>query len=122
MLVTDRRLGLARPVGQRRPTSASSSPALGWLVVHRAARSDVTWAFLAAYAALALRPRLRGSGDPLAIPLHQLESGAFLIFAFFMISDPKTTPDSRAGRIALRRGWSPRWRSSSTSASTGRTA
>ncbi|HXU44670.1 MAG TPA: DUF2330 domain-containing protein, partial [Thermoanaerobaculia bacterium] len=38
-------------------------------------------------------------GQPAAIPLHQLSNGAFLIFAFFMISDPKTTPDSRAGRI-----------------------
>src|SRR5262245_35218294 len=35
----------------------------------------------------------------MAIPLHRLESGALLLFTFFMISDPKTTPDSRAGRI-----------------------
>jgi Na+-translocating ferredoxin:NAD+ oxidoreductase RnfD subunit len=34
----------------------------------------------------------------MAIPLHRLQSGALLLFAFFMISDPKTTPDSRAGR------------------------
>ena len=71
---------------------------LGGLVVHRAERSDVTWAFVAAYAAL-LFGRAAWLGDPLAIPLHQLENGAFLIFAFFMISDPKTTPDSRPGRI-----------------------
>ena len=31
-------------------------------------------------------------GEPLAIPLHRLENGALLIFAFFMVSDPKTTP------------------------------
>ncbi len=71
---------------------------LGGLVVHRAARSDVTYAFLAAYAAI-LFGRAAWLGDPLAIPLHQIESGAFLIFAFFMISDPKTTPDSRLGRV-----------------------
>src|SRR5262249_30300388 len=35
----------------------------------------------------------------MTIPLHRLESGALVLFAFFMISDPKTTPDSRAGRI-----------------------
>lgn len=70
----------------------------GWLVVHRAERSDVTWAFLASYAAL-LFGRAWWLGDPAAIPLHGLNSGALLIFAFFMISDPKTTPDSRAGRI-----------------------
>ncbi len=71
---------------------------LGGLVVHRALRSDVTLAFLLAYAALLLGRTLR-LGDPLAIPLHQLQSGALLLFAFFMISDPKTTPDSRPGRI-----------------------
>lgn len=71
---------------------------LGGLVVRRAARGDVTWAFLAAWVAI-VAGRAAWLGDPVAIPLHQLESGAFLIFAFFMISDPKTTPDSRAGRI-----------------------
>ena len=71
---------------------------LGGLVIHRAARSDVTYAFLLAYCAI-LFSRAAWLGDPLAIPLHQLESGALLIFAFFMISDPRTTPDSRPGRI-----------------------
>lgn len=71
---------------------------LGGLVVNRAARSDVTYAFLASYLGV-LFGRALWLGQPLAIPLHQLESGAFLLFTFFMISDPKTTPDSRAGRI-----------------------
>jgi Na+-transporting NADH:ubiquinone oxidoreductase subunit NqrB len=71
---------------------------LGGMVVHRAARADVTWAFLAAYGAL-LGGRALWLGQPLAVPWHQVSSGAFLIFAFFMISDPKTTPESRAGRI-----------------------
>src|SRR6185369_1466933 len=38
-------------------------------------------------------------GEPLTIPLHRLENGALILFAFFMISDPRTTPDARAGRI-----------------------
>ncbi|WP_455387869.1 RnfABCDGE type electron transport complex subunit D [Petrachloros mirabilis] len=71
---------------------------LGSLVVTRAARADVTLAFLGFYTGL-LFARALWLGDPLTIPLHQLESGALLIFAFFMISDPKTTPDSRTGRI-----------------------
>jgi Na+-transporting NADH:ubiquinone oxidoreductase subunit NqrB len=70
----------------------------GTLVVTRAARFDVTFAFIVAYAALVLGRSLYLS-EPLAIPLHRLESGALLLFAFFMISDPKTTPDSRAGRL-----------------------
>jgi len=71
---------------------------LGGVVVFRAWRSDVTAAFLAAYAAL-LFGRALLLGDPLSIPLHQLQSGALLLFSFFMISDPKTTPDSRTGRM-----------------------
>ncbi|MEO8216283.1 MAG: RnfABCDGE type electron transport complex subunit D [Acidobacteriota bacterium] len=71
---------------------------LGGLVVNRAARSDVTYAFLFFYVAI-LFGRALWLGDPFSIPLRQLQSGAFLIFTFFMISDPRTTPDSRAGRI-----------------------
>ena len=71
---------------------------LGGIVVFRAWRSDVTAAFLAAYAALLLGRALL-LGDPLSIPRHQLQSGALLLFSFFMISDPKTTPDSRTGRM-----------------------
>ena len=71
---------------------------LGSLVVTRAARADVTLSFLSFYVGL-LFARAVWLGDPLTIPLHQIQSGALLIFAFFMISDPKTTPDSRAGRI-----------------------
>ncbi len=70
----------------------------GGLVVMRAARADVTLSFLAAYVGLVLG-RALWLGDPIAIPLHRLQSGALLIFAFFMISDPRTTPDSRAGRV-----------------------
>lgn len=70
----------------------------GQLVIHRAARSDVTWAFLLAWSALTFG-RAAWLGDPWAIPLHQLENGALLVFAFFMISDPRTTPRSRSGRI-----------------------
>jgi enediyne biosynthesis protein E5 len=71
---------------------------LGGLVVNRATRSDVTYAFLASYLGVVFG-RALWLGQPLTIPFHQLASGAFLIFTFFMISDPKTTPDSRAGRL-----------------------
>lgn len=71
---------------------------VGGLVVHRAARADVVLAFLGCYLAL-LFGRSYWLGEPVAIPLHRLQSGSLLLFAFFMISDPKTTPDSRAGRV-----------------------
>ena len=71
---------------------------LGGLVVNRAARSDVTFAFIAFYMALVFG-RSIWLGEPMSIPLHRLQNGALLLFTFFMISDPKTTPNSRAGRI-----------------------
>ena len=68
------------------------------LVLHAARRSDIAIFFLASHAAL-LFIRAGWLGDPIAIPLHQLQSGSLLIFSFFMISDPRTTPDSRLGRF-----------------------
>ena len=73
---------------------------LGGLVVNRAARSDVTYAFLGSWMGL-LFLRALWLGQTHWIPLHQLRNGALLIFAFFMISDPKTTPNSRAGRFVF---------------------
>jgi Na+-transporting NADH:ubiquinone oxidoreductase subunit NqrB len=72
----------------------------GSLVVTRAARADVSLAFIAAFSALVIGRSLY-LGEPLALPLHRLESGAFLLFSFFMMSDPKTTPDSRAARMVF---------------------
>jgi Na+-translocating ferredoxin:NAD+ oxidoreductase RnfD subunit len=71
---------------------------LGSLVVTRAVRADVAFSFLSFYMGLLIL-RALWLGDPLTIPLHQIASGTLLIFSFFMITDPKTTPDSQAGRI-----------------------
>jgi Na+-transporting NADH:ubiquinone oxidoreductase subunit NqrB len=71
---------------------------LGGLVVNRAKRSDVTYAFIAFYMAL-IFGRSVWLGEPLTIPAHRLQNGALLLFTFFMISDPRTTPNSRGGRI-----------------------
>jgi Na+-translocating ferredoxin:NAD+ oxidoreductase RnfD subunit len=68
------------------------------LVLGAARRSDIAIFFLGTHAALLLA-RALWLGDPLAIPLHQLQSGSLLIFTFFMISDPRTSPDSRLGRF-----------------------
>jgi len=70
---------------------------LGFLVLMRAKRAETTIAFLCVYGAL-LFGRAAWLGDPMSIPMHQLQNGALLIFAFFMISDPKTTPNTAIGR------------------------
>jgi Na+-translocating ferredoxin:NAD+ oxidoreductase RnfD subunit len=71
---------------------------LGCIVLTRAKRAETTIAFVCAYSLL-LFGRALWLGDPLMIPLHQVQNGALLLFAFFMISDPKTTPDTPVGRI-----------------------
>jgi len=70
------------------------------LVLRAARRADIAIFFLASHAGL-LIARAWWLGDPLAIPLHQLQSGSLLIFAFFMISDPRTAPDARLGRFVF---------------------
>jgi len=73
---------------------------LAAMVLQRSRRVDTAFFFLASHAAL-LTARALWLGDPWAIPLHQLESGSLLLFAFFMVTDPRTTPDHRLGRCAF---------------------
>jgi enediyne biosynthesis protein E5 len=73
--------------------------ALGGVVVHRARRGDVSLAFLGFHlGTLALR--VLWLGQRWAVWVHQLQSGALLLFAFFMISDPMTIPNHPRGRVA----------------------
>lgn len=72
----------------------------GLFVTYRAARFDVPLIFLGTFAAL-IFIRALWLGDPFAIPLLRLQNGALILFAFFMISDPKTTPDGSIARAAF---------------------
>lgn len=77
--------------------------ALGLLVCWRASRLDAALVYLAVYAALVFGRALY-LGDPLTIPALRLSHGALILFTFFMISDPKTTPEDpreRAFFVAL---------------------
>jgi Na+-transporting NADH:ubiquinone oxidoreductase subunit NqrB len=76
--------------------------ALGGLVVQRARRIDISWMFLACFLSLCAArlvwldvPLQRG----LTLLTHQTQSGALLLFAFFMISDPMTIPNRPALRL-----------------------
>jgi Na+-translocating ferredoxin:NAD+ oxidoreductase RnfD subunit len=73
---------------------------LAVIVLQRSQRIDTAFFFLGTHAAL-LAGRATWLGDPWAIPLHQLQSGSLLLFAFFMVTDPRTTPDHRLGRFAF---------------------
>ncbi|MBF6569842.1 MAG: RnfABCDGE type electron transport complex subunit D [Candidatus Binataceae bacterium] len=70
----------------------------GTMVVSRAARQDSSLTFVGSYGAL-LFGRVLWLGQRPAVMTHHLLNGSVLIFAFFMISDPRTSPDSRAGRV-----------------------
>lgn len=80
------------------PLVAGWAMALAALVLSSARRLDIAFGFIGTFAAI-LFARAIWLGDPLSIPLHQLSSGTLLVFTFFMITDPRSTPDSRAGRI-----------------------
>lgn len=76
---------------------------LGGVVSGRVARWDISLTFLVAWWFLqAARLAWLGTDASLAMEqwLHQLQNGATLLFAFFMISDPMTTPQHRHARMA----------------------
>jgi len=74
--------------------------ALGLAVAHRSFRTDVSLAFLGSWVLLK-GARVLYLGQPAAVLLHQLSVGSLILFSFFMISDPKTTPDRRGARVGL---------------------
>ena len=77
--------------------------ALGALVTRRIQRWDVSMVFLSAWGLL-LGARLLWLGYAwdlgCAMWLQQVSSGAVLLFAFFMVSDPMTTPQHPRARMA----------------------
>ena len=73
--------------------------ALGVTVTTSAKRLDIAWAFLGSYTAM-LAARMFILGQSEAVLIHQLSNGGLLLFTFFMISDPMTTPNRRALRLA----------------------
>jgi hypothetical protein len=78
---------------------------LGLAVVSRSFRTDVSLAFLGSWVLLKLG-RVLWLGQRPAVLGHQLLVGSLILFTFFMISDPKTTPDrpERADRLGHGRG------------------
>jgi Na+-transporting NADH:ubiquinone oxidoreductase subunit NqrB len=71
--------------------------ALGITVTLSARRFDIAWAFLLCYGAL-LVGRVVWLDQRWAVLLNQLSSGGLLLFTFFMITDPMTTPNDRRMR------------------------
>lgn len=72
--------------------------ALGGLVLRRVGRWDTTVAFLVSYAGLEAGRNLwlGWTGDVL---LHRLSSGSLLLFALFMVTDPRSIPNHSGARM-----------------------
>ncbi|MEB3216470.1 MAG: RnfABCDGE type electron transport complex subunit D [Nostocales cyanobacterium 94392] len=70
----------------------------GGMILHRVGRWDTTAAFLGFYALLeAVRNLwLNWTWD---VYWHRLMSGSLLLFALFMVTDPRSIPNSRIGRV-----------------------
>ena len=68
------------------------------LVLNRVGRWDTSIAFLGSYGSLEILRNfwLGWSWDVVA---HQLTSGSLLLFAFFMLTDPRSIPNGKQGRI-----------------------
>lgn len=71
----------------------------GCIVVTKVQKLDITLAFIVTYAALLFYRQVLYLGWPLDFFLHSVTTGGLLLFSFFMITDPKTTPDHPIARI-----------------------
>ncbi|WP_099069444.1 RnfABCDGE type electron transport complex subunit D [Nostoc linckia] len=70
----------------------------GGMVLQRIGRWDTTAAFLGAYSLLEAIRNL-WLGWTWDVYWHRLMSGSLLLFALFMITDPRSMPNSRIGRV-----------------------
>lgn len=71
---------------------------LGAFIADNARSLQLAYWFLGAYALLILIIRHLWMGYPSAVFLHQFQNGALLLFAFFMITDPMTSPKHNTAR------------------------
>jgi Na+-transporting NADH:ubiquinone oxidoreductase subunit NqrB len=74
---------------------------LGFFVLIKVKRFDTALAFLITFIGLLAFRHIYYQGWPADFLLHQLQSGTLLLFTFFMITDPVSTPSHPFARI----GW-----------------
>ncbi len=72
---------------------------LGFVVTTRVQKLDVSLAFLGTFASLLFARQVIYLGWPLDHFVQSVSTGSLLLFSFFMITDPKTTPNHLAVRI-----------------------
>ncbi len=72
---------------------------LGTIVVTRVQKLDVSLAFLITYIGLMYWRQVYVLGWPIDHFMHSVSTGSLLLFTFFMISDPRTSPNHPVARI-----------------------
>ena len=72
---------------------------LGFIVVTRVQKLDVSLAFLGTFGLLLFTRQIIYLGWPMDFFVQSISTGSLLLFSFFMITDPKTTPDHPVARI-----------------------
>jgi hypothetical protein len=72
---------------------------LGTIVVTRVQKLDVSLAFLLTFIGLLYWRQVYVLGWPMDHFIHSISTGSLLLFTFFMISDPRTSPNHPIGRI-----------------------
>ena len=72
---------------------------MGGIVLNRVGRWDTSVAFFGSYALLEVARNL-WLGWTWDVCLHKLMSGSLLLFALFMITDPRSIPNARSTRIS----------------------
>lgn len=72
---------------------------LGCIVVTKVQKLDSTIAFIGTYALLLLARQVLYLGWPMDFFVQSVTTGSLLLFSFFMITDPKTTPNHPAARV-----------------------
>lgn len=72
---------------------------LGFLVLKKVDRLDASITFLLVFGGLQFVRSVLYLGWSPDVFLHQISSGTLVLFTFFMITDPMTTPNHRGARI-----------------------
>ena len=72
---------------------------LGTIVVTRVQKLDVSLAFLLTFVGLLYWRQVYVLGWPMDHFIHSVSTGSLLLFTFFMISDPRTSPNHPFARI-----------------------
>lgn len=72
---------------------------LGFLVIKKVTRIDIALSFILTFGSLLFIRNILYVGWPIDFWTHQMTNGTLMLFTFFMITDPMTTPNNKKGRI-----------------------